>query len=64
MKLCRYCNNIMMGEFETIGNSKSYTAFYNCTQCKAVCDETVEVYKGRTERKERWFNPKTNEFEE
>ena len=54
----------MMGEFESGRNSKSYTAFYNCPECKAVCEEKVVVYKGRTERKERWFNPKTKEFEE
>ena len=64
MKLCKYCNSIMMGEFESGRNSKSYTAFYNCTTCKAMCDEKVVAYKGRTERKERWFNPKTKEFEE
>ena len=64
MKLCKYCNNVMRGEFESGRNSKSYTAFYNCTTCKAMCDEKVVAYKGRTERKERWFNPKTKEFEE
>lgn len=54
----------MMGEFESGRNSKSYTAFYNCTTCKAMCDEKVVAFRGRTERKERWFNPKTKEFEE
>lgn len=64
MKICKYCNNTMIAEYETGMNSKSYTAFYNCPKCKAVCDEKVVVYKGKTERKERWFNPKTNQFEE
>jgi len=66
MKICKYCNNTMFGGgFETGRNSKSYTASYNCPKCKAVCDEKVEVHKGRPpKRKERWFNPETNEFEE
>lgn len=64
MKLCKYCNSIMMGEFESGRNSKSYTAFYNCTTCKAMCDEKVVALRGRTERKERWFNPQTKEYEE
>lgn len=64
MKICKYCNNTMIAEYETGMNSKSYTAFYNCPKCKAVCDEKVVVYKGKTERKERWFNSKTNQFEE
>ena len=64
MKLCKYCNSIMMGEFESGRNSKSYTAFYNCTTCKAMCDEKVVALRGRTERKERWFNPQTKKYEE
>ena len=51
--------------FETGRNSKSYTAYYNCPKCKAVCNEKVEVHKGRPpKRKDSWFNPETNEFEE
>ena len=50
--------------FETGRNSKSYTAYYNCPKCKATCDETVKVFKGRTERKERWFNHETKKYEE
>ena len=64
MKLCRYCNNIMMSEFISGRNSKSYTAFHNCPKCKALCNEKVVVFRGRTERKERWFNPETKKYEE
>lgn len=54
----------MIAEYETGMNSKSYTAFHICTECKAVCDEKVVVFRGRTERNERWFNPQTKEYEE
>ena len=63
MKLCKYCNTIMMSEHESGRNSKSYTAFHNCPNCKAACDEKVIEYKGRKEVKERWFNPTTKEYE-
>lgn len=54
----------MMSEFISGRNSKSYTAYHNCPKCKATCDETVEVFRGRTKRKERWFNPETKKYEE
>lgn len=64
MKLCKYCNNIMIGEYESGRNDKSYTDFFHCPKCNATCDEKVSEYRGRIERKEKWFNPKTKKFEE
>ena len=65
MKICRYCNSVMLSEYETGRNSKSYIAFHNCPKCQAVCDEKVIVYRnGKKEETERWFNPKTKQFEE
>lgn len=66
MKLCKYCNSLMMSEHETTGmNGKSYNAFHQCPNCNAVCDEKVIAYRGgRTEVTERWFNPQTQESEE
>lgn len=65
MKLCKYCNTIMVSEHESVRNSKSYTAFHNCPNCKAVCEEKVTVPRsGRKEVRTRWFNPETKEFEE
>ena len=64
MKLCKYCNTIMMSEYESGRNSKSYTAFHNCPKCNATCDEKVVEYRGKIDRKKRWFNPKTNKSED
>ena len=65
MTICKYCNNIMMSEYESGRNSKSYTAFHTCTNCNALCDEKVTAYRGgRKEIRTRWYNPITKCIEE
>ncbi len=64
MKQCKYCKNIMVSEYESSRNNKSYTAFHHCYNCGAICDEKVFEYKGRKDVKESWYNPKTEEYEE
>ena len=64
MAICKFCNAIMMSEYESFRNSKSYNAFHNCTKCEAVCDEKVTVFKsGHKEIRTRWYNPNTKVFE-
>ncbi len=67
MKYCKYCNSLMVGEYETKSNN-SYFEFHVCHKCHAVYECTT-VKKGRGREKyevhenERWFNPKTGEWE-
>lgn len=35
MQICKYCNEAMMGEYETLPNN-SYFFFYNCPKCRSV----------------------------
>ena len=64
MQICKYCNNTMQGEFETLKN-KSYRFFYICPKCKSIYEgETKENKISREIIKSRWFNPSTKEFED
>lgn len=65
MKLCKYCGSEMLGEYTTNSrNSRRYTAFYNCTKCKAVCEgEYIDNKQYSEMLSERWFNPETKSFE-
>lgn len=60
MELCKYCNTIMNGEYETLKN-KSYNFFYTCPNCKSIYEGTkkdnLQIIKSR------WFNSSTNQFE-
>lgn len=69
MEICRYCNNVMFGERESLSSGNHYRFFYVCHECKAVYEgERKEKGKGASKEvlvnKSRWFNPKTKEFEE
>lgn len=44
MEICKYCNSVMHGEFETL-NRNSYSFFYVCPNCKSV-------YEGKNARKQ------------
>lgn len=65
MKFCKYCNNEMFGEFETNSkNSHRYKAFYNCQNCKAVCEgEYIKTNDCTKIITERWWNPNTKTFD-
>ena len=65
MKLCKYCNALMMSEYETNAkNSHRYKGFHTCPKCGAVCDdEVLENKKDKPILKERWYNPSIKEFE-
>ena len=65
MKLCKYCGSVMQSEYETnASNSHRRKGFHVCPTCKAVCDDDItEKGNNVTTHSERWFNPKTNEFE-
>ncbi len=63
MQICKYCNELMIGEYETLSNN-SYFFFYNCPKCRSIYEGKVK--KNRNEFRvleERWFNPKKNDFE-
>lgn len=66
MKLCKYCNSEMLGEHETNRhNSHRYKGFFTCPKCHAVCDgEYLDSKLGMQILNEKWWNPKSNEFEE
>lgn len=61
---CKYCNSQMMSQ----GTDKvmyDYIELHVCinSKCRAVYEEYRDL-KGRSESsKNRWFNPKTKEFE-
>ena len=65
MKLCKYCNSVMMSEYETkTHNSYRRKGFHTCPKCKAVCDDDITQKKNDViVQSERWFNPTTKEFE-
>ena len=65
MKLCKYCNSVMMSEYETKShNSYRRKGFHTCPKCKAVCDDDITQKKNDViVHSERWFNPTTKEFE-
>ena len=60
MKACKFCGNMMMGEFETNSqNSRKFKAFYICHKCGAICDGEYEESKnGRKTIREKWYEPK------
>ena len=63
MEICKYCNSIMQGEFETL-NRNTYRFFYVCSKCKSVYEgQMQEDKKGKKVLKSRWFNPEKGEFE-
>lgn len=60
MKICKYCNSLMIGENETQRDG-SYYFFYVCQKCKSI-------YEGKRDKKNtllesRWYNSEKNEFE-
>lgn len=68
MKRCKYCNEIMMSEYETKGDT-SYFEFHTCTRCHAVYECITKIKgKGRGKHEvhenERWWDPNTNSWEE
>ena len=65
MKICKFCGKTMIGDFETnTQNSRKYKAFYNCPNCKSVCDgEYMDKKDGTQTISERWWNPNTESFE-
>ena len=55
----------MLGEFETLSNSKHYRFLYACPKCKAVYEGERKEQQGKVLiDKSRWFNPNTGKFEE
>jgi RNase P subunit RPR2 len=65
MEVCKYCNTLMNGEYETLTSSNHYRFFYNCPKCGAIY-EGERKDKGNLIlfNKSRWFNPTTKQFEE
>ena len=68
MKICKFCNEIMMSEYETRGNN-SYFEFHNCQHCHAIYEcTTKKIKKGREvyeiHENEKWWNPETKSWEE
>ena len=62
---CKFCGSDMLGEFETLSNSKHYRFLYACPKCKAVYEDERKVQQGKVLiDKSRWFNPNTGKFEE
>lgn len=63
---CKFCGGYMQGENITNSqNSKKYQGFYNCTRCGAICDGRYEDSKnGRITIEEKWWNPKTKQYDE
>lgn len=60
MKLCKYCNTNMRGEFETLRNN-NFNFYYTCPKCKSIYEGTK---KGNgLILKSRWFNNSTKKFE-
>ena len=65
MKLCKFCNTIMLCEYETLSNSNHYFFHANCPKCKAVYEGEEKKRKNEyLYSKTRWWNPEINEFEE
>ena len=65
MQICKYCNTQMMGEYETLSNSRHFRFFYSCPNCKAIYEgERKEKGAEIVISKSRWYNPKSEEFEE
>ena len=65
MKICKYCNSVMISEYETNRNdSHRFFGFHVCPKCRAVFEEDVtEKNSKRIIHMERWFNPSTKQFE-
>lgn len=64
MEICKFCNNKMLGEFETLKNGE-YNFFYVCHNCSSIYEGRVkETNKEKKIIYSRWYNPKTNNFEE
>lgn len=65
MYICRYCKDIMYGQDNDYMGNGLYSKIYACSnnECKAVYEEWI-AEKGRSvSERNRWFNPKTKEFE-
>ena len=63
MKICKYCNSAMQGEFETLSKDL-YRFFYLCPNCKGVYEGKMqESKKGKKVLESRWYNPEKGEFE-
>lgn len=63
MRICKFCNNSMLSEYETKPNNR-YFEFSVCPNCKAVYECNV-AKKGKEQVIEsaRWYNPQSKEFE-
>ena len=44
MEICKYCNSIMLGEYETKRN-QSYDFFFACPECKSMLIEKKNQIK-------------------
>lgn len=63
MQICKYCNEKMISEYETLPNN-SYFFFYNCPKCGSVYEGKAKKNKdGEKILEERWFDPSKNNFE-
>lgn len=63
--ICKYCKEEMMGQDNDPfpgGYSKLYVCLNN--DCRAIFEEWTDKKHRRTPDKDRWFNPKTKEFED
>ena len=64
MQLCKYCNTIKHGEFETL-KDKSYMFFYTCPKCKSIYEGKAKTIKKETKViKSRWYNSKEQRCED
>ncbi|EJW14300.1 hypothetical protein PAV_15c00890 [Paenibacillus alvei DSM 29] len=62
---CKYCDTLMMGQDNDRMWNNQYCRIYVCTndKCKAVYEEWTNGRGVSIPGKDRWFNPRTKEFE-
>lgn len=64
-RYCKYCGEFMRTDNETSPyDSSKYRSFSSCAKCGAVCEgKYKDVRNGVEVIEEKWWNPKTKQYE-